>query len=180
MLPIREEIVQYAEEIKKTMHLIKETNAIAHLVHRSGMWGAENVEISIDNYEVFCINDWETRFKLFVSNYDMCSSTSDYKPHNEGSVVKYRDYAKEINVCGTLYTLEEAFSNYEEIYFQHSTLNHQCALDAFDMIMYLHQDKLAGSFLLTTPMNYEVLEQFNWDYNKMMQESYERFGRYRA
>lgn len=179
MLPIREEIVEYSEELKKTIQLIKETNEIAHLVHKTGMWSTQNVQISIDNYEVFCINDWESTFKFFISNYDMVSGTSDYKEHNDGSVVKYRDISPEINVCGTLYTMEEAVSNYEEIYFQHSTLNHQCALDAFDMLMYLHQDGLEGSFLLTTPMNIKVLKVFNIDYDIMMQESYERFGRYR-
>lgn len=179
MLPIRAEIVQYCKEIKKTMQYIKETNAIAHLIHECGLWGAENVEISIDKYEVFCVNDWETKIKLFVSNYNTSSSISDYRNQHECSLVKYRDTSDGINICGTFYSLEEAFSNYEEIRFQRSTLHHQCVIDSFDMLMYMHQDGLEGSFLLQTPMNYEVLKQFNWDYNNMMKDSYERFGRYR-
>lgn len=174
MLPIRAEIVQYAEEIKKTFGYVKETNEIAHLVHSDGMWNASNVNLSIDNYEVFCVNDWKGKFKLYVSCYDMVSNTGDYKENIDCSVVKYKPGSEGIMMCGSFYTMEEAFSNYEEIYFQHSTVNHQCVLDAFDMLMCLHQDDLKDSFLLMTPMNIEVLKQFNKDYDKMMQDSYKK------
>lgn len=180
MLPIRAEIIEYADELHKSISLIEEVDAIGHLIHQCGMWSSKEVNVSIDNYEVFCVNDWESTFKLFMSNYDMISSTSDFRAQNNCSVVKYTRKSPEINVCGSIYPIQEAFDNFEEIHFQHSTLNHQSSLDAFELIMYTAQCEIERSFLLTTPMDLVVLKEFNANFDQMIKEAYEGFGRYRV
>lgn len=180
MLPIRAEIVQYADELHKCISYIEDVDAIAHLIHRSGMWCSKEVQVSIDNCEVFSVEDWESRLKFYMSNYDMVSSTSDYREVSACSLVKYTRGSQDVNVCGSLYTMQEAYDNFEEIQFQHSTLNHQSALDGFELIMYTAQCGIDRSFLLTTPMDIVVLKEFNHNFDKMIQDAYESFGRYRA
>lgn len=180
MLPIRAEIIQYADEFHKTISYIKEVDDIANLIHRSGMWSSREVQVSIDNYEVFSVNDWESTLKFFMSNYDTSSSTSDYREIPNCALVKYTAGSQDINFCSTLYTIQEAYDNFEEICFQHSTLNHQCALDAFEFLMYTVQCGIDRSFLLTTPMDIVVLKEFNKNFDTMIQDAYESFGRYRA
>lgn len=180
MLPIRPEIVEYARELWKTICYVEEINKIGHLIHHSGMWSTKLVNIEFENYEVFCASDWESTFNLYMSNYDMISSTSDFREQNGCSLVKHTRQSPEINVCGSIYSMQEAFENFEEIRFQHSTLNHQSAIDAFELIMYVTQCRVDRSFLLTTPMDIVVLKEFNANFDKMIQDAYERFGRYRA
>lgn len=172
-------IIDYVDEIEKTIRYIKETNTIAPSIHRGGIWSTANVQVSIDNYDVFSICDWEETFKVFVSAYDNISSTSDFILHNGCSLVKHKPGSKEINLAGNIYTINEAFEDFEEIYFQNSTLVHQCALDAFEMLLLLEERKVDMAFLLTTPLDLDIIRVFNNDFNIMLRDAYEKFGKYR-